>query len=155
MDSRHTLLVVGNPDDIGPIVEGLREAAPQRVIEEASTLEAVAATVEGWRTRLESGDVRGPDLVLLDVVDPRVDVPRLVRLIRATIDHKVAIVVLVPEPDESFVRDCLLLTANAVARRPAEPARLREVAAAIGRYWLTLNAPAPAKPTLQSHRRGT
>jgi CheY-like chemotaxis protein len=149
METRYTLLVVGRPGDVVPVVSGLRIAAPARTVEEASDYDEAARTVLAWRARIESGDGRGPDLVLLDQRDPHLEVPRLIRLIRGTIDHKVAIVVLSSQVDARFVQDCLRLDANAVVRRPETPDRIQDVAEAIGRYWLTVNTPVPGKRALQ------
>jgi DNA-binding NarL/FixJ family response regulator len=154
MDTRHTLLIVGPGDDAKPVRGGLHDAAPQRVIEEATSYEEAMRSVAEWRLRIEAGDRRGPDLVVIDVRDAKVDAPRLLRHIRAVIDHKVAIVVLSRVDDPQFVRDCFRLDANAVVHRPDDPEKLREVAAAIGRYWLHVSTPVPSKPALQLVRGG-
>ncbi len=87
-----------------------------------------------------------PAVVLLDLKMPRIDGLEVLRRIRSDErTRSVPVVVLTASREEKDVLDSYSIGANAYVQKPVEFAEFVETTRTIGRFWVEINVPAPAR----------
>jgi two-component system, response regulator len=88
-----------------------------------------------------------PVLILLDMKLPKYDGLEVLRRIRADpVTQPLPVVVLTTSSEERDIVESYRLGANSYVRKPVVFADFVSAANVLGRYWLVVNEPVPARP---------
>jgi two-component system response regulator len=140
MAVKRILLLEDNSDDEAPMLHALRGA---QVTDDIVVVRDAAEAMDYLAGRI-AGDL--PTLILVDMTLPSAGGLELLRSVRAAERTKLLpVVVLTPAYEEEDVRLTYQLGANSCIRKPLDVTELAEVVREIGRYWLLLNEPLPAR----------
>jgi two-component system response regulator len=137
------LLVEDNPDDEALTLRAFRKNnIKNEIVVARDGVEAVdylfAAETHA------NGDLRVPQVILLDLKLPRMDGLEVLRRIRADERTKlVPVVVLTSSKEEQDLVESYRLGCNSYVRKPVNFDEFMEAARQLGMYWLLLNESSP------------
>lgn len=135
------LLVEDNPGDIDLTLEALEEA---RVRNTVAVVEDGVEALRYLRREGEYGDVRRPDLVLLDLNLPKKDGREVLEEIKADPSlRRIPVVVLTTSDSEKDVLDSYERHAAAYIVKPVNFEQFADVVRSIEGFWLTVVQYAP------------
>jgi two-component system response regulator len=135
MTDRAILLIEDNPDD---------EALTLRALKKHNILNEVTVARDGAEALEilfpDSGTVKLPGLILLDLKLPKVDGLEVLRRIRAA-EHTrfIPVVVLTSSKEQEDILDSYNSGANAYVRKPVNFSEFAEAVSSLGMFWLLLN----------------
>jgi CheY-like chemotaxis protein len=139
---RTILLVEDNPSD----VELTRRALARKQI---SNSMVVASDGEEALEMLTARDAHRrihPAVILLDLNLPKVSGLEVLRRLRADAQTKlIPVVVLTTSNEERDITSSYALGANSYIRKSIDFVAFADTIAQLGRYWLTINEPPPAR----------
>jgi CheY-like chemotaxis protein len=143
---RMILLVEDDPDDVALIQRAFQRAgstAPMNVVQDG---EEAVAYLSGTGEYGDRASHPMPVLVLLDLKLPRrsgLDVLRWLRAEPAL--RRLPVVVLTSSRESADVGKAYDCGANSYLVKPVSPDQTRQLAHALGLYWLQLNEPPPMR----------
>ncbi|MEV4508507.1 response regulator [Dactylosporangium sp. NPDC049525] len=137
------LLVEDNPDDVTFTLRALtKNKIRNRVVVASDGAQAIDL--------LQPGDGTAPlrpVLILLDMKLPKYDGLEVLRRIRADpATQPLPVVVLTTSSEERDIAESYRLGANSYVRKPVVFADFVDATNVLGRYWLLVNEPVPARP---------
>jgi two-component system, response regulator len=139
MTDRRILLVEDNPDD---------EALTLRALKKHNILNEVTVARDGAEALgilfADSGAVKLPGLILLDLKLPKVDGLEVLRRIRAAEGTRhIPVVILTSSKEQEDVLNSYNSGANAYVRKPVNFAEFADAVSTLGMFWLLLNETVP------------
>ncbi|MDG6103585.1 response regulator [Dactylosporangium aurantiacum] len=137
------LLVEDNPDDV---TFTLRAFTKNNIRNRVVVASDGAAAIDLLHPS-DGGAPLRPALILLDMKLPRYDGLEVLRRIRADpVTQPLPVVVLTTSSEERDIVESYRLGANSYVRKPVVFADFVDAANILGRYWLVVNEPVPARP---------
>ena len=139
MTDRKILLVEDNPDD---------EALTLRALKKHNILNEVTVARDGAEAIeilfADSGTVKIPSLILLDLKLPKVDGLEVLRRIRAA-EHTmhIPVVILTSSKEQEDILSSYDCGANAYVRKPVNFSEFADAVSTLGMFWLLLNETVP------------
>ena len=139
MADRRILLVEDNPDD---------EALTLRALKKHNILNEIIVARDGAEALgillADSGTVKLPGLILLDLKLPKVDGLEVLRRIRAAERTRfIPVVILTSSKEQEDVLASYNSGANAYVRKPVNFSEFAEAVSTLGMFWLLLNETVP------------
>lgn len=137
MRERTILLVEDNPDDAHLTLTAFKQAGVRaRIVVATDGFEALEHL---------SGPAELPALILLDLNLPKLAGHEILERIRRQPRTKsVPVVILTSSIEDADLVRCYALGANSFVRKPVDFDQFCATAKLLGRYWLEINAAAPA-----------
>ena len=146
MDTRATLLVEDNPDDVELALRALRKS---NIKNEIVVLQDGALALDylfGTGAYADGAPRAVPAVVLLDLQLPKVDGLEVLRRIRNDARTRLLpVVILTSSKEERDLVSGYSLGANSYIRKPVDFNEFAEALRQLGLYWLLLNEPPPWK----------
>lgn len=138
------LLVEDNPDDAELTIRALRRSNVANQIVTAGDGAAALDYLFGTGEHAGRDTSQQPQLILLDLMLPKLNGMEVLARLRADLRTKLLPVVVLTSSDEERDRFATYsLGANSFVRKPVDFEQFSQAVQQLGLYWLVLNAPPP------------